>query len=86
MDEITLDCTGLETKAQLHAALADALSFPDWYGNNLDALYDCLTDLDEPVHLHLVGWGLLPEWKAAFEAVLNDAENDCMELIVSYES
>lgn len=85
MNEITLNCTGLETKAQLHGALADALSFPDWYGNNLDALYDCLTDLEEPVHLHLAGWEQLPEWKAAFEAVLSDAENDCMEFTVTFE-
>lgn len=25
--------------------IADALSFPDWFGNNLDALADCLNDL-----------------------------------------
>ena len=85
MNEITLNCTALETKAQLHAALAEALSFPDWYGNNLDALYDCLTDLEEPVHLHLAGWAQLPEWKAAFEAVMSDAENDCMEFTVTFE-
>lgn len=24
--------------------LGEALSFPDWYGANFDALYDCLTD------------------------------------------
>ena len=26
-----------------HDALADAFSFPAYYGKNLDALYDCLT-------------------------------------------
>lgn len=26
--------------------LGDALSFPDWYGANFDALFDCLTDPD----------------------------------------
>jgi len=26
-------------------ALKRDLNFPDWFGNNLDALYDCLTDL-----------------------------------------
>ncbi|GLZ34008.1 hypothetical protein Lesp02_61960 [Lentzea sp. NBRC 105346] len=31
-------------KAQI-AAIAAALSFPDWFGHNLDALYDSLTDL-----------------------------------------
>jgi RNAse (barnase) inhibitor barstar len=28
--------------------LGRAFAFPDWYGANLDALYDCLTDLAEP--------------------------------------
>ena len=28
-----------------HSRIAQALGFPDWYGRNLDALYDCLTDL-----------------------------------------
>ena len=28
----------------MHRALADLLDFPDYYGNNLDALNDCLTD------------------------------------------
>ena len=30
-----------------HAYLADAFGFPVYYGKNLDALYDCLTELDD---------------------------------------
>lgn len=29
------------------------LSLPDWFGRNLDALYDCLTDISQPVTLLL---------------------------------
>ena len=28
-----------------HRLISQALSFPDYYGANLDALYDCLTEL-----------------------------------------
>jgi ribonuclease inhibitor len=31
----------------LHDALARQLDLPDWYGRNLDALFDCLTDIHE---------------------------------------
>jgi RNAse (barnase) inhibitor barstar len=30
----------------MHAAFAKTLSFPDYYGKNLDALNDCISDLD----------------------------------------
>ena len=33
--------------SQLHNYLCNQLRFPAWYGRNLDALYDCLTDLTE---------------------------------------
>lgn len=73
MKQITLSCMGLETKDALHSALAEALDFPDWYGCNLDALCDCLTDLDDPVHLHLIDWDTLPHWRDGFAAVFADA-------------
>ena len=34
--------------------LAEQLDFPDWYGGNLDALYDCLTDLTEETSIILL--------------------------------
>ena len=41
----------IQTKEQLHRVLAESLPFPDWYGQNLDALWDCLTSLSAPVQL-----------------------------------
>lgn len=33
-----------------HKYIKKALDFPDYYGENLDALYDCLCDLDCEIH------------------------------------
>ena len=83
METITFSCAGIATKDQLHKALAEALRFPQWYGNNLDALYDCLTDLRN-IHLILENWQALPDWRAIFKAVFEDAENDSRGLIVTF--
>ena len=39
---------------RLHRLLAEQLDFPAWYGGNLDALYDCLTDLTEETSIILL--------------------------------
>ena len=56
--ELTLDCrTGMTA---IHAELAQALSFPAWYGNNLDALHDCLTGISQDIRITLLEPDLLP--------------------------
>lgn len=45
MDTVVLDGRRLRRKEAAHAYLKKKLSFPDYYGGNLDALYDCLTDV-----------------------------------------
>lgn len=44
---IALDAAQMGSRKEAHRYLQQQLSFPDYYGYNLDALYDCLTDLDE---------------------------------------
>ena len=51
MEEKIIDCSQIHTKEDLHRIFREALSFPDWYGSNLDALHDCLTELTGKVRL-----------------------------------
>lgn len=54
MTEVFLDGEAVRDLDWLHGWLAENLGFPDWYGRNLDALYDCLTDLTKEVCLVIV--------------------------------
>ncbi len=40
-----LDAGAWTSSRNLHSAFAAALDFPDWYGANLSALSDCLSDV-----------------------------------------
>ncbi|MEU7003428.1 barstar family protein [Nonomuraea sp. NPDC046570] len=72
------------TTRQVMAAIASALKFPDYFGYNLDALYDCLTDLSWlPDGEHVLIWskpGALRDTDAtaydAIATVLADAVAD----------
>lgn len=45
-----LEGRSMTTRDDLHDALSKALDFPNYYGRNLDALWDCLTGwIDVPV-------------------------------------
>lgn len=45
LDLARIDLTGASDKERLLAQIARALSFPQWFGRNWDALEDCLGDL-----------------------------------------
>lgn len=84
MKQITLDGNILSDAAKVHDYLKEMLEFPEYYGNNLDALHDCLTDL-ENVEITIV----LPEEDGAiFQKVLRvfkaaDRENEAISIIIS---
>lgn len=52
MNYIELD--GKEIKEKSHEYLIKKLNLPDYYGKNLDALYDCLTDIGTETEIHLI--------------------------------
>lgn len=61
MRQITVDCASVTDRAQLHQLLAQTLEFPAWYGGNLDALHDCLSEISKDTELTLTNWQLLKE-------------------------
>lgn len=49
-----IDGNSVTSMEDIHASLARQLEFPEWYGGNLDALHDCLTDFHEDVDVSIV--------------------------------
>tara|TARA_Y100000588_G_scaffold523_1_gene676 strand:- start:168 stop:434 length:267 start_codon:yes stop_codon:yes gene_type:complete len=67
-----IDLIMIENENQLHDLMANCFSFPDYYGKNWDAFWDCLCDSDLPKVIEFVGSNhlksALPE---SFESLKN---------------
>lgn len=67
---VILDGKQIESREMLHEQLARELAFPAWYGGNLDALFDCLTDLREETEITLCSYPALEETLGGYAGVL----------------
>lgn len=60
MKYIILDGNMIQSKDHLHDILARELELPEYYGRNLDALHDCLTELHTDTVITAVNFSQLP--------------------------
>ena len=77
-----LDGTMLRDRATAHDHLQQALGFPEWYGKNLDALYDMLTAYGTPTMIFVTA---SEDMDAAIAQVFEDAAAENPMLTVAYE-
>jgi len=73
MRRIALDLSGFLDREQLHAYLQEKLGLPAYYGRNLDALYDCLTDIWEETGIILHLPEKMGNYALALQEVFEDA-------------
>lgn len=57
MKKIILDIREYTKPDQIHEYIARKMEFPSYYGKNLDALYDMLTDIREETCIGLIFCG-----------------------------
>lgn len=55
MAKYKINLSGAKSVYDIHEKIQEGLEFPNYYGRNLDALWDCLTDMDAPVEIHIYG-------------------------------
>ena len=75
-----LDGEKIKDREMLHDILAADLNLPAWYGRNLDALYDCLTDQQEETKIIVKNQVLLKHtmgtYASSLAQVLHRASED----------
>ncbi|MBR0085598.1 MAG: HAD hydrolase-like protein [Lachnospiraceae bacterium] len=92
MKKIEINVTRITDKKELHSVLKDRLGFPEYYGNNLDALHDCLTDICEDTCIFITGFeelkGELGGYADTFLWVIDDSsrENPHLSYIVKKDA
>ena len=86
MKTIYIDFTDLGDYDDFYAQLKEKMTLPEFFGDNLDALYDFLTGFAElPLHLEFVN--MCVEQLEIFEdllVTLEDAEDELEDFTFSY--
>ena len=55
-EKYTINFTNVKNFLEMHFVIKEALDFPDYYGSNWSALWDCLTDMyGEPICIEILG-------------------------------
>ena len=81
MNNITLKLDKFSKKEELHIYLKKKMKFPDYYGENLDALFDCLTDISTDTAVD-IKYDADNELQRAVLAVFSDAVSQNTHLAI----
>ena len=81
---IVLDAANMTEKEATHAYLKKALARPDYYGSNLDALYDCLTELED-TEIQFVNLDAAGGYFAKVLSVFQEAQEENPRLQIDYD-
>ncbi len=77
MKRVTLDLTGCRTTRELHERIQKVLDFPDHYGKNLDAFWDCINCDCDVNFVTIVGSGsVAPDLRRTVSIILELLEEN----------
>ena len=89
MRNITLDGKEMTSRETTHLYLKQKLNFPEYYGENLDALWDLLTTIGSPTQIRLLNSDLLDKQlgeygstlKSVLQAAAQENKNLSLEIV-----
>ena len=86
MKSVILDAKKMAEKEKMHEYFAKKFDLPEYYGRNLDALFDCLCEINEPMLIKLknedaLEAGLKESLVALFYDVCSENEMVKFELV-----
>lgn len=76
MQNVYLDGEEFEELGEVHAFLAEEMSFPKYYGRNLAALYDVLTEVCAETQIVVANAGALNGLERMVEVMQDAAESN----------
>jgi RNAse (barnase) inhibitor barstar len=69
----TVDFTNVKYYLEMHAVIRESLDFPDYYGCNWSAFWDCLSEMyGDPIHIEIIG----------LEVIKNKFGIDCVNKMI----
>ena len=78
-EKYTIDFTNVKYYLEMHGVIWHALAFPDYYGCNWDAFWDCLTDMyGDPIHIEIIGLEVI-------ERKFGDAASKMLEILKRFK-
>ena len=87
--EIIIDGQRIDSAEQLYRTLGEQLELPVYFGNNLDALYDVLTEFSRPLEVRMWNEPMLDQklgsYAARLRRMLRDAAGNNRRLVLVRE-
>ena len=78
-DPYVIDFSNMKTHWEIHQIIKEGLDFPDYYGCNWDAFWDCLTDmLGRPIHIEIIGLEVIAQ-------KFGDAADKMLEILQEFK-
>ena len=81
-DVIVLDIETLNEKK--HAYLKELFHFPEYYGENLDSLFECLSDLNDK-KIVVTNLGAIDDFSLKVLNVMEDVEEEYRNISLNYD-